>query len=95
MTNSAVEIMTIEVEEQIALSRGAALPAKPELTWLRLIDRAAESLIVAALLGELVLVLANVMAKPSPNELPGTRKLNWGACTRTGIRRTAKCKQAA
>jgi tripartite ATP-independent transporter DctM subunit len=63
MSNSAVEIMAIEVEEQIALSRGAALPAKPELTWLRLIDRAAESLIVAALLGELVLVLANVMAR--------------------------------
>jgi tripartite ATP-independent transporter DctM subunit len=63
MSNSAVEIMTIEVEEQIALSRGATLPAKPELTWLRLIDRAAESLIVAALLGELVLVLANVMAR--------------------------------
>ncbi len=63
MSNSAVEIMTIEVEEQIALSRGAALPVKPELTWLRLIDRAAESLIVVALLGELVLVLANVMAR--------------------------------
>ncbi len=63
MSNSAVEIMTIEVEEQIALSRGVALPVKPELTWLRLIDRAAESLIVAALLGELVLVLANVMAR--------------------------------
>ena len=63
MSNSAVEIMTIEVEEQIALSRGAALPVKPELTWLRLIDRAAESLIVAALLGELVLVLANVTAR--------------------------------
>jgi tripartite ATP-independent transporter DctM subunit len=63
MSNSAVEIMAIEVEEQIALSRGAALPAKPELTWLRLIDRAAESLIVVALLGELVLVLANVMAR--------------------------------
>ena len=63
MSNSAVEIMAIEVEEQIALSRGAGLPVKPELTWLRLIDRAAESLIVAALLGELVLVLANVMAR--------------------------------
>lgn len=63
MSNSAVEIMTIEVEEQIALSRGAVLPVKPELTWLRLIDRAAESLIVVALLGELVLVLANVMAR--------------------------------
>ena len=63
MSNSAVEIMAIEVEEQIALSRGVALPAKPEPTWLRLIDRAAEGLIVAALLGELVLVLANVMAR--------------------------------
>jgi tripartite ATP-independent transporter DctM subunit len=63
MSNSAVEIMTMSVEEQIALSSGAALPAKPELKWLRLIDRAAESLIVAALLGELLLVLANVMAR--------------------------------
>ena len=63
MSNSAVEIMAIKVEEQIALSRGVALPAKPEPTWLRLIDRAAEGLIVAALLGELVLVLANVMAR--------------------------------
>jgi tripartite ATP-independent transporter DctM subunit len=63
MRSSAVEIMTVEVEEQIALSRGVASPVKPELTWLRLIDRAAESLIVAALLGELVLVLANVLAR--------------------------------
>ncbi len=63
MSTSAVEIVTVPVEEQIALSRGGALPAKPELTWLRLIDRAAESLIVAALLGELLLVLANVMAR--------------------------------
>src|SRR6202158_5644623 len=63
MRSSAVEIMTVEVEEQIALSRGVASPVKPELTWLRLIDRAAESLIVAALVGELVLVLANVLAR--------------------------------
>jgi tripartite ATP-independent transporter DctM subunit len=63
MRSSAVEIMTVEVEEQIALSRGVASPVKPELTWLRMIDRAAESLIVAALLGELVLVLANVLAR--------------------------------
>jgi tripartite ATP-independent transporter DctM subunit len=63
MRSSAVEIMTVEVEEQIALSRGVASPVRPELTWLRLIDRAAESLIVAALVGELVLVLANVLAR--------------------------------
>ena len=40
-----------------------ASPAGREITALRLIDLAAESLIVAALLGELVLVLANVAAR--------------------------------
>ena len=60
MRSSAAEIATIQVEERIALSRGAAAPESP---WLRLIDLAAEGLIVAALLGELVLVLANVLAR--------------------------------
>ena len=63
MRSQAVEIMAVEVEEQIVLSRGGALPVEPELTWLRLVALAAESLIVAALLGELVLVLANVLAR--------------------------------
>ena len=63
MRSHAVEIMTVEVEEQIALSRNVAVPAGPESTPLRLVDLAAESLIVAALLGELVLVLANVLAR--------------------------------
>jgi hypothetical protein len=63
MRISAVEIMTVEVEEQIALSRNVTSPVRPEITSLRLVDLAAESLIVAALLGELVLVLANVVAR--------------------------------
>ena len=63
MRSHAVEIMTVEVEEQIALSRNVAVPAGPESTPLRLVDLAAESLIVAALLGELMLVLANVLAR--------------------------------
>ena len=53
----------VEVEEQIALSRYVAAPVRPASMPLRLVDLAAESLIVAALLGELVLVLANVLAR--------------------------------
>jgi len=63
MRISAAEVITIDVEEQIALSRHLAAPVRPESTPLRLVDLAAESLIVAALLGELVLVLANVLAR--------------------------------
>ncbi len=63
MRISAAEVITIEVEEQIALSRHVAAPVRPESMPLRLVDLAAESLIVAALLGELVLVLANVLAR--------------------------------
>lgn len=63
MRISAAEVITVEVEEQIALSRHVAAPVRPEGMPLRLIDLAAESLIVAALLGELVLVLANVLAR--------------------------------
>jgi len=63
MRISAAEVITIEVEEQIALSRHVAAPVQPESMPLRLVDLAAESLIVAALLGELVLVLANVLAR--------------------------------
>src|SRR5271156_3478671 len=55
--------MSIDVEGQIALSRAATPPVGPESAWLRFVDRAAEGVIVAALLGELVLVLANVAAR--------------------------------
>jgi tripartite ATP-independent transporter DctM subunit len=60
---SAIEAMSLDVEGQVALSRTATPPAGPETAWLRFIDRAAEGVIVAALLGELVLVLANVAAR--------------------------------
>jgi tripartite ATP-independent transporter DctM subunit len=63
MRISAAEVITIDVEEQIALSRHVAAPVRPESMPLRLVDLAAESVIVAALLGELVLVLANVLAR--------------------------------
>ena len=63
MSNSAAEIMTVGMKGQIALSRSAGSPVKPEPTWLHPIDFAAEGLIVVALLGELVLVLANVLAR--------------------------------
>jgi tripartite ATP-independent transporter DctM subunit len=55
--------MTVDVEGQIALSRDVMPAAGPEITALKFVDRAAESLIVVALLGELVLVLANVLAR--------------------------------
>jgi tripartite ATP-independent transporter DctM subunit len=63
MDASAVEVLSADTE---GLASSAALEASPggrESTALWLIDRAAESLIVAALLGELVLVLANVAAR--------------------------------
>ncbi len=59
MRASAAEVMTVE-EQRIIFSREVSLP---ESRWLRLIDLAAECVIVAALLGELVLVLANVLAR--------------------------------
>jgi hypothetical protein len=46
MRISAAEIMTVGVEGQIALSRNVSLPARQEITALRLVDLAAESLIV-------------------------------------------------
>lgn len=61
MRSSAVQI--VDVEGQIALSRNVASPVRRESASLRLLDLAAESLIVAALLGELALVLANVLAR--------------------------------
>jgi tripartite ATP-independent transporter DctM subunit len=63
MRTSAAEIMLTDAGEPIAPSHAATPPARPELTLLRLVDLAAESVIVAALLGELVLVLANVAAR--------------------------------
>jgi tripartite ATP-independent transporter DctM subunit len=59
---SATEIMASDAGEPIAASR-AAPPVRQEITALRLVDLAAESVIVTALLGELVLVLANVAAR--------------------------------
>jgi len=61
MHTGAVEIMTVEAEQQIAVSYRVTATARPQGMLLRLIDAAAESLIVTALLGELVLVLANVL----------------------------------
>jgi tripartite ATP-independent transporter DctM subunit len=63
MHTGAVEIMTVEAEQQIAVSYRVTAKARPQGMLLRLIDAAAESLIVTALLGELVLVLANVLAR--------------------------------
>jgi tripartite ATP-independent transporter DctM subunit len=63
MHTGAVEIMTVEAEQQIAVSYRVTATARPQGMLLRLIDAAAESLIVTALLGELVLVLANVLAR--------------------------------
>src|SRR6201996_7352857 len=55
----ATDIMLSDTGEPITASGGV----RQEMTALRFIDLAAESLIVAALLGELVLVLANVAAR--------------------------------
>jgi tripartite ATP-independent transporter DctM subunit len=63
MRISAIEGALTDTGEQIALSRGVTPPVRREITLLRLVDLAAESLIVAALLGELGLVLANVVAR--------------------------------
>jgi tripartite ATP-independent transporter DctM subunit len=63
MRTSAAEIMSAGTEEPDALSRTAAPSVRPEATALRFVDLAAESVVVAALLVELVLVLANVVAR--------------------------------
>jgi len=64
MHASAIEVLSDDRGEPAARSRvDAPPPARREVTALRFIDLAAESLIVAALLGELVLVLANVAAR--------------------------------
>ena len=63
MDASAVEILSADTGGLVARTPANAAPAGREMTALWLIDRAAESLIVAALLGELVLVLANVAAR--------------------------------
>src|SRR3984885_16116965 len=62
MRDSAMDVALSDAGEPIALP-GAASPVQREGTPLRYIDLAAETLIVAALLGELVLVLANVAAR--------------------------------
>ncbi|THD63978.1 MAG: TRAP transporter large permease subunit [Bradyrhizobium sp.] len=63
MRTSAVEIVLTDTGEPIALSGVATSSDRPEITLLRFVDLAAESAIVTALLGELVLVLANVAAR--------------------------------
>jgi tripartite ATP-independent transporter DctM subunit len=62
MRSSALEIAPAEAEGPLA-SHATVPSGKREVKALRFIDLAAESLIVAALLGELVLVLANVAAR--------------------------------
>ncbi|HEY0910607.1 MAG TPA: TRAP transporter large permease subunit [Bradyrhizobium sp.] len=64
MRASAIEVLSGDAGAPVvAHPRVDAPVARREATALRLIDLAAESLIVAALLGELVLVLANVAAR--------------------------------
>jgi tripartite ATP-independent transporter DctM subunit len=58
-----MDIVAAEAGEPLASSREGTASAGREVTALRLIDLAAEGVIVAALLGELVLVLANVAAR--------------------------------
>src|SRR3981189_1044351 len=55
--------LTADTAEQIAQPRLATPFVGREITVLRLIDLAAESLVVTALLVELALVLANVVAR--------------------------------
>ena len=57
MDASAVEVLSADTEGLVSSAALDASPAGREGTALWLIDRAAEGLIVAALLGELVLVL--------------------------------------
>ena len=61
MRASAIEVLPADAGKPVARAEAPAI--RREVTALRFIDRAAESLIVAALLGELVLVLANVAAR--------------------------------
>src|ERR1700742_4406270 len=63
MHTSAIETLSADAGEPLSPLAADSATAKREVAALRLIDLAAESLIVAALLGELVLVLANVAAR--------------------------------
>jgi len=63
MGGSSLDILLTDTREPIAGAGAAASPIRPERSVLRLVDLAAESVVVAALLGELVLVLANVVAR--------------------------------
>jgi tripartite ATP-independent transporter DctM subunit len=64
MRVSAIKVLSDDQGEPAARSRvDGPPPVRREVTALRFIDLVAESLIVAALLGELVLVLANVAAR--------------------------------
>jgi len=58
-----MEIVPTDAGEPLAPFRANTPSVTREITALRLVDLAAEGLVVAALLGELVLVLANVAAR--------------------------------
>ena len=60
MHTSAIETLSADASEPLGADSATA---KRDVAALRFIDLAAESLIVAALLGELALVLANVAAR--------------------------------
>jgi tripartite ATP-independent transporter DctM subunit len=60
---SAMDVALSDSGEPVAVPGTATSPVRREITPLRFVDLAAETLIVAALLGELVLVLANVAAR--------------------------------
>src|SRR6185437_10883558 len=59
MRTGAMDIVLAESAEPVAGAGAPAALAQPEPTLLRLVDLVAESVVVTALLGELVLVLAN------------------------------------
>src|SRR5665213_3907858 len=63
MHTRAIKAMPANAGEPFAPLRADPPAVRRELTALRLVDFAAEGLVVAALLGELVLVLANVAAR--------------------------------
>jgi tripartite ATP-independent transporter DctM subunit len=63
MRSSALDVVLTDTRAPIAHACAAAPPVEPESTPLRLVDLAAESVVVAALLAELLLVLANVVAR--------------------------------
>jgi hypothetical protein len=63
MRTGAVDIGLAEPAAPNARAGAPVAPMQPEPTLLWLVDRLAEIVVVTALLGELVLVLANVAAR--------------------------------